>query len=48
MIETAARIGAQVFLGSAVFVGCWMLLVMLLALVARILGGKADDEKADE
>ena len=24
------------------------LLVMLLALVARILGGKADDEKADE
>lgn len=48
MIKDAVSIGVQMFLGSAVFVGCWVLLVMLLALVARILGGKADDEEADE
>ena len=32
MIETAARIGVQVF------VGCWMLLVMLLALCSWAAG----------
>ena len=44
MIETAARIGLQVFLGSAVFVGCWLVLVMFLAMLAGILGGRPDDE----
>ena len=49
MIETAARIGLQVFLGSAVFVGCWAVLLMLLALLAGILGGvDREDEETDE
>lgn len=44
MIEMAIRYGLTGFIVSAAFVGAWLLTLMVLALLARIIGGKPEDD----
>ena len=45
MMKTAAMYGLFGFTVTAVFVGAWLLVVMILGLLARILGGGESDEE---
>ena len=44
MIEFA-RIGLGWFIGTATFVGCWIVLIALLGLLFGLLNGGADDDE---
>lgn len=44
MMEKAVMYGVMGFVTSAVFVGAWFIVLMVLALAARVLGGVDDDE----
>lgn len=37
--------GISWFIGTAVFGGCWLVTILVLGLLARIFGGKPEDEE---
>ena len=47
-LEQAFQNGVYGFVVSAVFLGCWVLMITVVGLLVRIFGGKDDAEDDDE